>query len=256
MYYYIFDIKKCKKKSLVTDIKDYLSVLGISGEFTYPTHAYTTKELVELGLSKKYNTIVGIGDEEIANEISSVLCGRSEAMGIIPIEPSENLSQLLGSKTWKEAADNLRYRKITEMKIGKIGNDKGFLTSVQLNLPAPAEITMEFRDYLIQARVRDLTISNYNKNIVKTGSDFLDITMHSLEHRDEGLFNKLSSFFGKRETNMNFSIFRARSLRLFTSSQVPLISDDGTIVAKTPQFIECSDENLRLIVGKKSILVN
>ncbi|MCX6808884.1 MAG: hypothetical protein NTW50_04445 [Candidatus Berkelbacteria bacterium] len=78
MYYYIFDIKKCKKQSTVTEIKDYLGSLGISGEFTYPSSAYSVEDLVELGLSKKYNTIVGIGDDNIANKIAAKLCGRTE----------------------------------------------------------------------------------------------------------------------------------------------------------------------------------
>ena len=119
MYYYIFDIKRCKNKTLVTDIKSYLSSLGISGEFTYPSAAYTTEELVDLGISKKYNTIVGIGSDDLANSIASRLCGRQEAMGMIPLEASEELMSLIGAKTWREGAENLRYRKITNIKIGK-----------------------------------------------------------------------------------------------------------------------------------------
>lgn len=253
MYYYIFDLKKCKKKSLVTDIKSYLSFLGIAGEFTYPSAAYSTKELVELGLSKKYNTIVGIGDDQIANEISGVLCGRNEAMGLIPIEVSDDLGALIGTKNWREACDNLRFRRISEMKIGKTANGGSFLTTLDLDLKMPCDITIEFRDFLVQAKAKSLTLSNFSLNQKKIDPDHLDITFQSTEAGLSTL-SKIASLFGsKHSTEKDFSLFRARSLRLFTSSQIGLISH-GHQIAKTPQLVETSDDNLRLIVGKKTAI--
>lgn len=253
MYYYIFDIKKCKKRSLVTDIKNYLSTLGISGEFAYPSAAYTTEELVDLGLSKKYNTIVGIGGDEIANKIAAKLCGNSAALGLIPLEASSDLEDLIGAKNWKEAAENLRFRKISEIKIGKTANGSAFLTSLTLDLKMPTEVTIEFKDFLAQAKASSLTISNFNPAIEKIGPDYLDLVLESVDPREPALLTKISNFFGsKKSENMNMSLFRGRSLRLFTNSQVPLIAG-GEAIAKTPQLIETSDENLRLIVGKKSL---
>jgi hypothetical protein len=253
MYYYIFDLKKCKKRSLVADIKSYLSFLGISGEFTYPSTAYTTKELVELGLSKKYNTIVGVGGDEIANDISSVLCGRNEAMGVIPLEASDDLASLLGTHVWKEACDNLRYRRIMEMKVGRTANGGAFLTTLNLDLRSPTAVTMEFKDYIVQAKVKELVISNFHRNQKKISPDYLDIIFESVaDHSSVSLFRSLLGFSNQTSDS---SLFRARSLRLFASSQIPLMSN-GHLVAKTPQLIETSDDNLRLIVGKKSVLIN
>lgn len=252
MYYYIFDIKKCKKRSLVEDIKNYLSTLGISGEFSYPSAAYSTRELVELGLSKKYNTIVGIGGDEIANEIATALCGRSEAMGVIPLEASSELMQLIGATGWREASDNLRFRRINEIKIGRTANGGSFLTEVKLDLKTPTEVTIEFKDYLVQTKAKSLTISNFNPDIKKIGPEYLDVILESVAPEDTTFAANVSRFFGLRgETKKSMSLFRARSLRLFTSSQIGLVSADQ-LVAKTPQLIESSDENLRLIVGKKS----
>jgi len=253
MYYYIFDIKKCKKRSVVSDIKNYLSFLGISGEFTYPSSAYSVAELVSLGLSKKYNTIVGIGDDEIANQIAASLYGKSEAMGLIPIEATETLANLIGTRSWKEAADSLRYRRIAEMKIGLIANGGAFLTEVDINAKNPVEVTLEFKDYLLQAKVRDLKISNFNPSIKKISPDHLDISFHSVGLKDRPLFTKLTSMFSNHQDETDFSLFRARSLRVFTSSQIPIFSG-GHQIAKTPQLIESSDDYLRLIVGKKSSL--
>ncbi len=253
MYYYIFDLKKCKKRSLAADIKSYLSFLGISGEFTYPSAAYSTKELVELGLSKKYNTIVGIGGDEVANDIAGALCGISEAMGVIPLEASDDLTLLLGTRNWKEACDNLRFRRIAEMRIGRTANGGAFMTTLNLDLKLPTAITIEFKDYIVQAKTKELIISNFHANQSKIAPDYLDVSLQSISS-SESTMSKISSLFGINSAKeKDSSLFRARSLRLFTSSQIPLLSNDHQ-VAKTPQLIESSDDNLRLIVGKRSPL--
>lgn len=250
MYYYIFDLKKCRKHSQVADIKNYLASLGISGEFTYPSASATVEELVDLGLSKKYNTIVGIGGDEIANRIASRIVGRSEAMGLIPLEASADLAHLIGTSNWKEAAENLRYRKIVEMRIGLTASGSAFLTNLNLDLKNPTEVTLEFRDYLVQARATSVLISNFSREITKIAPDHLDIVMKNTGPKQTGVLAKLSSFFGGSDEKIGNSLFRARSLRLFTSSQINLMTDSYS-VAKTPQLVESSDEDLRLITSKK-----
>ena len=253
MYYYIFDLKKCQKRSQVEEIKNYLSALGISGEFVYPSAAYTISELVELGLSKKYNTIVGIGSDEIANKIAAGLVGRSEAMGLIPIEASADLMQLIGAKNWREGADNLRYRRITEMFIGQTANGGAFLTSLELNVKLPTEITIEFKDYIVQARVTKLLIANFHSEIKKIGPDYLDVVFQSISHKGKSVWTSISNILGlDKNEAQSLSMFRARSLRLFANSQISLTSGTDTI-ARTPQLIESSDAKLRLIVNRKNV---
>lgn len=252
MYYYIFDIKKCKKRSQVENIKEYISSLGISGEFTYPSAAQNVEELVHLGLSKQYTTIVAIGSDEIANAVASVMVGKKEAMGFIPLEISPELAALIGSNNWKEACDVLRFRKIREVRLGKTASGNHFLTYAKLDLKYPAEITMELKGYIVQAKVKDLMISNFHPEIKKIGDDFLDIVMTSVEPSDS-IMSKFNSFLGieKKPGDNSLSLFRARSLRLFTKSKMSIISGDS-IIAKTPQFIESSDDFLRLITAKRS----
>lgn len=252
MYYYIFDIKKCKKRSQVENIKEYLASLGISGEFTYPSAAQNVEELVHLGLSKQYTTIVAIGSDEIANSVASAMVGKKEAMGFIPLEITPELATLIGTDSWKAACDILRFRKIREVRLGKTATGKHFLTFAKLDLKFPAEITMELKDYIVQAKVKDLMISNFHPEIKKIGDDFLDIVMTSVES-NSSIISKFNSFLGieKKTGDNSLSLFRARSLRLFTKSKMPIISG-GDVIAKTPQFIESSDEFLRLITAKKA----
>lgn len=247
MYYYIFDIKKFAKSAQIENLKNYLGGLGISGEFTYPNPAQTVEELVDLGISKQYSTIVAVGGDDLVNTVASKLVGKKEAMGIIPIEASGPLCQLIGNSGWKEACDTLRFRKISEIAIGKTATGNCFLTHAELNIKSPIEITLEFKDFIVQSKITSLMISNFHPSIKKIGSDFLDVTMTSVSNPD----SFLSKFFGKKSENkLGESLFRARSLRIFTKSQMPIMAG-GSQIAKSPQLIESSDDLLRLITAKK-----
>jgi len=250
MYYYIFDIKKFKKSSQVENIKNYLSVLGISGEFTYPTAAQSVEELVDLGLSKQYSTIVSIGGDEIANTIAGKLIGRKEVMGIIPLEVSPSLNQLIGTNNWKDACDVLRYRKLSEIRLGKTATGKHFMTHADLLIKYPIEVTLEFKDYIVQTKAAKLSIANFNPDIKKIGDDFLDVSIISAD-ANNSLMGKFSSILGlkKEDNQLSYSLIRARSLRIFTKTQLPLMVGESTI-AKSPQFVESTDECLRLITAK------
>lgn len=252
MYYYIFDIKKCKKRSQVEAIKDYLGGLGISGEFAVPSAAQSVAELVDLGLSKQYSTIVGIGSDSIANEMASKLAGRKEAMGFIPLEVSPELASLIGTDNWKDACDILRFRKITEIRLGKTASGQYFLTYLNLGINGPVEITMELKDCIVSAKVKNFVVANYYPAVKKLAPDYLDILMTSVDPKGPGFLGKISTLInGEKHSELSTSLFHARSLRIFSKNQVPIMSHN-TQIAKTPQLIESSDELLRLITAKKA----
>ncbi len=252
MYYYIFDIKKCKKRSQVESVKSYLGALGISGEFTYPTAACSVEELVDLALAREYSTIVGIGDDEIANIIAGKLAGRKEAMGFIPLEITPALAKLFGVESWKEACEALRFRKISQIRLGKTANNKAFLTYAYLGIKSPIEITLELKGYIVQAKVKNFAICNFHPGIQKMEEDYLDIMFTSVSNEGGSILNKFSSILGnkQKENGPDFSLLRGRSLRIFTKTPLPLICGN-TVIAKTPQFFESSDEYLRIITAKK-----
>lgn len=251
MYFYIFDIKKCRKKTQVEDIKSYLSMLGISGEFTYPTAALTCEELVDLGLSKKYTTIIAIGGDEIANQIAGKLCGRPEVMGIVPLEATDHLTNLIGTDDWRQACDNLRFRKISEINIGKTGNGKSFLTNASLELPNSMELTIEFKDFIISGLFKNLVISNFHNQISKRAPNFLDVVAESDETDQGGILSKISGLFKSKTTNQkHLSLFHARSLRVFAKKPITIKAGEE-IISKTPEYIESTDQKVRIITAKK-----
>lgn len=250
MYYYIFDPKKCKKKSQVEAIKDQLAKIGISGEFSYVTSMQSASDLAEMGLKKKYSTIVAVGGDDIINPIADKLVGSDEAMGIIPLEASEKIENLIGVKNWKDAIDVLRFRRIREIHLGMTGNGKHFITSAELELKKPTDVTIEFKGYIVQAKMDNLTISNLEPNKNKKYPGFLDVIVESEISKERGFKGFVSGLFGTSKIlDKNVSIFRARSLRIFTNKSVP-IKSGGAIISKTPQYIESTDATLRLIVSK------
>ncbi|MFA7244098.1 MAG: diacylglycerol kinase family protein [Patescibacteria group bacterium] len=250
MYYYIFDPKKCKKKTQVEAIKDQLAHIGISGEFTYVTGVQSASELAEIGLRKKYSTIVAVGSDDIINQVADKMVGKPEAMGIIPLEASAEIENVIGVRNPRDAIDVLRFRRIKEINLGMTGNRRHFITSAELELKKSTEITIEFKGYLVQAKVSKMTISNIEPNVKKPKPEYLDVTIQSDIQHENGILEKISGLFTLNKIlEKNISTFRARSMRIFTNKSV-FITSGGSVISKTPQYIESTDEKLRLIVGK------
>lgn len=224
--------------------------MGISGEFTYPTSAQTAEELTELGLKKKYSTIVAVGGDDIINSVANVMTGREEAMGAIPLSASDALTGLLGVRNWRESCDSLRFRKISQLTIGKTGANNHFLTYVTLGINIPIEVTIEFKDFYLQAYTRNLIISNHHPEIKKKFSDHLDVVLQGIPKLSA--FSKFRSLFSSQvSTDKDLTLIRARSLRIFTKSPAPILLDNK-IICKTPQLLETSDERLKIITAKKT----
>lgn len=253
MYYYIFDIKRFKKKSQIDLIKNQLTALGISGEYVYISANQTAESLAEDAVTKGYNTIIAAGSDDLVNSISNVLVGRKEVLGVLPLMASDELGELIGCKDWQNAIEILRFRRIKEINLGKIANGKHFLTSLYLDIVRATDVTIEFKNYILQAHTKNLIISNFHPEIPKKYSDHLDIALESLKKQKTGIFNKISRIVhsGDDIVNDNISFLRARSLRVFTKNPTPLVAGDK-IIAKTPQLIESTDEKIRLIVSRNS----
>jgi diacylglycerol kinase family enzyme len=252
MYYYIFDVKRCKKRATIETIKSALLELGISGEYNYISNAQTAEQLVELGLNRGYSTIVGIGGDDLINSIANCMVGRKEAMGAIPMEISDSMRALLGLDSWREACEALRFRRIKEMYIGRAANGEHFLTEVYINTIKPVQLTIEFKNFIIQVLAKNFMVSNYHQGIKKIGADYLDVVIESQPPESNSIIDKFKSMFNPQVGTdaKAVSLLHARSMRIFSKKPTPLTAG-GKIIARTPQLIESSDEMLRLIVSRK-----
>lgn len=253
MYYYIFDIKRLRKKGQIDLIKNQLTSLGISGEYAYIAPNQSAEMLAENALNKGYTTIIAAGSDDLINSVANVLVGRREVLGVLPLSASDELTSLIGCKDWQSAIEVLRFRRIKEMHLGRISGSKYFITNLYLDISSPIEVTIEFKDFILQAWAKNLIVSNYHPEIQKKFVDYLDVAMESIKQKPTGIFKRISSIIRPSEQNLsdNISFVRAKSLRVFTKTAIPLVAGDK-IIAKTPQLIESSEDKIRIIVAKNS----
>ena len=252
MYYYIFDIKKCKKRTFIEAIKNTLSELGISGEYNYILPSQSAEELVEVGLKRGYSTIIAVGSDDLINSVANRMIGRKEAMGAIPLEVSSSMELLLGVSNWKDACESLRFRRIREMFAGRTAVGEHFLTELYLDLPRPTELTVEFKNFIIQVLVKNFMISNFHTGVKKIGNDYLDVIFESEPRENRSLVEQVKSLFAAKTApdEKMMSLIHARSMRIFSKKPVALVSG-GKVIGKTPQLVESSEAMLRLIVSRK-----
>lgn len=257
MYYYIFDIRQCKNKAQGERIKDYLAELGISGEYVFPSQARSVKELVGDALGRDFSTIVAIGNDSLINNVASELIGQKAAFGIIPLNASQQIVDLVNGSDWRQAAVNLRFRKIHEIKLGQFENGRHFLTQTHLAISSSVNITLEFDEFIAQTRAKRLIISNINPKDPRLKNnlpDGLDIHLISDESGNSSILEKLFTIFDstKQDDRLNKSYFRVPRLRVFSHKNLNFIIDKE-IIASTPQLIKVSPGRLRLIVNREAL---
>ncbi len=253
MYYYIFDVRKCKNRRQIEAIKDKLSFLGISGEFVIPDRIRPAYDLAEQGIMKGYSTIVAIGADDIIDEVAAVMLNKQQAFGIIPMQASENISSIIGIRDWESAAECLRFRKITDTRVGIINERQVFFSYCQLDLSAPAILTVEFEDFLLQTKAKELYVSNKIQGMIKKDPDKLDVIIRSVDVRGFGIWGKIREMVSPTaiKNDIDLTLVRSDGVRIFSSRQIPIYAD-GRISAKTPATFGVSQKTIRLITKKQS----
>jgi diacylglycerol kinase family enzyme len=255
VYYYIFDIRQCKNKAQAEKMKDHLAELGISGEYTFPSQVRSAKELVKDALGRGFSTIVAIGNDRLINNVASEVIGTKAAFGIIPLNASSEINQLVNGHNWHDAALALRFRKIKEIKLGQFENGEHFLISTILNIKQPVNITLEFDDFIAQARASQLSISNFESKNSDERQAQLSISMISEKENDSRGLGRLLNFFEVVQENgpNKLSRFHAKRLRVFSHKNLNFVVNKEDI-ATTPQMIKVSSNYLRLIISRDSVL--
>lgn len=252
MYYYIFDIRQCKNKAHAEKIKDYLAELGISGEYVFPSLVRTSKELVKDAIQRNFSTIVAVGNDSLINTVASELVGTKVAFGIVPLNASPEINNLVNGADWRSATKNLRYRKIEEVRLGRFENGQHFLISAELKIIHPVNVTLEFDGFIAQARAKKLVIFNLHPT-AKTGMEnLLDILLISEAEREARPISRILKYLDISSSNdsLNTSRFKVPRLRIFSHKNLSFVINKEN-VATTPQLITSSQEVLRLIVHRE-----
>lgn len=251
MYYYIFDVRKCKNRRQIEIIKDYLSELGISGEFVIPDRIRPAKDLAEQGVFKGYSTIVAIGSDDLVDEVAAVMLSKQQAFGILPLKASDNIMKTIGVNSWEEAATSLRYRKVTDTRVGILNEQHVFFSYCEIDLERPATVTLEFENFIAQAKARELYISNNMPGFKKKDPLKLDVIMRSVDPKSTTLWGKLKRIVGTTPgiKEKDLTLVQTDGLRLFSPRQLSIMVD-GRAYAKTPATFGISQKTIRLITKK------
>lgn len=242
MYYYIFEsAKNASQKNLQEKIKDYLGFLGIAGETVTVSPARSVEELTQMGLDKKYSTIVAVGGDILINKIASRIQGTEIVLGIIPINASELICKKIGAYDYKTACENLRYRRTKQLDLAFIEPNKYFLTSANIITNKATPCTMEIDDCQISSTFTQIAISS-------------NLTLMIIdETRDNNFFAKTLNWLSGKETpESNISILKGKKIKINTTESLPVLINDE-IVAKTPISVRTKFKALKIIVERDKI---
>lgn len=243
MYYYIMEQPKNRTTlKFQENIRKTLGNIGIMGETVTVSPARTTEELVDIGLNKNYSTIVAVGSDRHINKIASFIKNKNCALGIIPINCSILIYQLIGTSDVKEACEILKYRRLKVINMGAIEPNKYFITQAEIHFPHSTNVTITiinpgYDSYKAEMPVSEIIISRnlYLLTTDKTNSQ-----------------NPISSFWSwltnKKTPDNQSSILRGKKIKIETPEPMPIYLD-GEIIAKTSAVATLYPKALK-IIGK------
>ena len=293
MYYYIIDKPKYKSRyfdRLIKRISGRLMNLNVDGEFAQSSPIRTVKRLAQLGLEKRHQTIIVIGQDESFNQVLQVIAGSEVALGFIPLVRSSRISQILGTGDILEACNVVASRKTEEVDLGRISGRYFFSF---LNLGFSAKISRYVKDGRLGNLKTQINIFfdllRYKAPRVEFECDgnfrircklFMARVVNSINAKElkdipflssqafspqDGFLNliiapKLSSFSrlknaktilkGSFKSLSEISLFKAKKIAVI-APKTEFVFADGVKIGKTPLQIDVAPKKLRVITGKE-----
>ena len=226
MYYFIFDaIKSSKARSDAEKIKDIAREYSILSASNHVSPARNAAELVQDALDKNFTTIVCVGEDTLVNEVVSAIikfASTPVALGIISTDPDSLLFERWGYKSFEEALETLKFRKLERFTIGMIEPDHFFLSSARIECPKPTRFVIEIDHFKIEAIIDRLEISNNLYILLERFGRERSII--------KSTFNWLS---GQKNTFADRSVFKGKIIKISSQDHLSVLVGKKE-VAKTP----------------------
>lgn len=240
MYYYITEPARTSgEQRALEQARELLTNLGISGEFVTTSAARSIEELAELGVAKRYSTIVAIGSDRLINEVATLLAGTPYIFGALPLHNPAALQLATGITSITEAAEALKYRRVRDSAIARIEPNKYFLTEVSLRTQQPVPIKLTIDKAHVQLEVTSLRISG--GGTILTDNEF-------------AVGSSLQQWFGRLTGK---TVDRSRYVSRFHANRFVVEADQNypvylgsEVIARTPLAIEIIPEALKLITKR------
>ncbi len=240
MYYYILESPNNRAvRQTYQRLRDILTNLGIAGEMVAASPARLPEELTEMGLEKGYSTIVAVGGDFHINQVATTVMNRA-VLGIIPINASAQVTDLIGVTDLRSAAESLKFRRLSSVNTVLIEPDQTLFLTAEIRPEKLAKVSI-----VVDNRAR--AFAYFNRVVINRD---LNITIES-EHVTEprkvlGLFNVGGNIVRSE------SLFHAKTLRLVTDPELPLLVD-GQPVTKTPVHMRLLPESLKVITRRGTV---
>lgn len=226
MYYFIFDaIKSSKARQDAEKIKDIAREYSILSASNHISPARSASELVRDALDKNFTTIVCIGEDSLVNEVVSAIIKYATtpvALGIISTDPESLLFERWGYKSFEEALETLKFRKLERFTIGMIEPDHFFLSSARIECPKPTRFIIEIDHFKVEAVIDRLEISNN-----------LYILLERFGRESSILKSTLNWFSGQKNTFADRSVFKGKIIKISSQDRLGVFTGNKE-VAKTP----------------------
>ena len=251
MYYYVLEqVHSSADRKLHERIKFILGGLGIAGDFCTASPARSAEELVDMGLRRGISTVVAVGSERHINHIVNALktiergLRRDIVLGVIPTDKESTLRERLRLASVEEACEALKYRRFTSVDVGYVEGASYFLTSAEIDLARPSNVTIKADRWETTTPITHLTV-------------FSDLTFSFYNsHESKGVLDRWVSWLVKSgtDTDAKVSIFRARTVRVSGEAILPVLVE-GEVVAKTPVVVYKMPKALKLIIKRDRFVV-
>lgn len=240
MYYYILEAPSSRAiRAVYQKLRDSLTNAGIAGEIIGSNPARTPSELAQMGITKGFSTIVAVGGDRHVDEVASAVIGRA-TLGIIPIDATAAVTDIIGCSNMKDAIDNLKTRRV----------------SLQSVVVAEPQTIIFLDSYIFSTNLSkaSLVIDNKYKahsyfNQIRINR-FLEVELMS-EHQVE--VKKVFGFFktGGNVVRSN-SRFHGTNIKIITDPELPLISGTRELTT-TPLNLRLVPESLKVITRRGTI---
>lgn len=246
MYYYIFDqIRNSKARADFEKIKEIARNFSIPGEFAQISPARSAEELVESAVDKSVSTLVVIGSDTLINKVVSALIkartAAPVALGIVSTDPESILFERWGFKTFEDALETIKFRKLERFTIGMIEPDHYFLSSARIECPKPTRMLIEIDHYKVEGVFDRVEISN---NLYVLIERFL---------REKSVIKStLNWLSGKVNLDSDQSIFKGKIIRISSTEAIPVLVGSEA-VTKTPINIYRKINALNIITKRDKI---
>ncbi len=240
MYYYILEAPSSRAvRQTYQRLRDTLTNFGIAGEMVTASPARNPEELAMIGLEKGYSTIVAVGGDHHINQVATTVMNRA-VLGIVPIEASKQVADLIGAGDVKGAAETLKYRRLTLVSTVLIEPDLLLFLDAEIIPPRLAKINL-----VIDNRVR--AFAYFNRAVINRSLEIMIESSHLTEPKKfMGLFTVGGNII------KSVSLFHAKTMRIATDPDLPLLVA-GQAITTAPVQLRVLPQSLKVITKRGTI---